>query len=250
MRLFSIHTFAKKLFLLPAVALLPLAAHAQDSIAADTAAVQLNELVVKGRTQRVVRHGVEYIPDKKVKKTSVDATNLLAQMQIPQLDIVPGSSDIRTVTGRGVAVFIDYRRATEQDLQGLRPDDVLRVEVLQYPDDPRFQSEQNVVNFVMQHYKWGGYTKISAEGSTLSANSAAGRAYSKFVYKKWTLDASVSAGMEHQDRRRSVQHETFRDIDYGGTHFDEITRNTIDGFDYLTRSNSQYASLRATYQSK
>lgn len=250
MRLFSIHTFAKKLFLLPAVALLPLAAHAQDSIAADTAAVQLNELVVKGRTQRVVRHGVEYIPDKKVKKTSVDATNLLAQMQIPQLDIVPGSSDIRTVTGSGVAVFIDYRRATEQDLQGLRPDDVLRVEVLQYPDDPRFQSEQNVVNFVMQHYEWGGYTKISAEGGTLSANSAAGRAYSKFVYKKWTLDASVTAGMEHQDRRRSVQHETFRDIDYGGTHFDEITRNAIDGIDYLTRRNSQYASLRATYQSK
>ena len=233
------------------------ASESVDSVRSDLTAdslamadIELGEVVVKARTQRVVKFGVQYIPDKKVKKTSIDATNLLLQLQIPQLNVVPGSTTVKTASGKDVAMFIDFARATEQDLQGLRTEDVLRVEVLNYPDDPRFESAQHVVNFIMQHYEWGGYTKFTAGGTTLAGNRGNGDIYSKFVYKKWTFDANVSASVTHLDRCRSVEEQTFGDVMYNGTRYGEIVRNSVSGDDYLMRSNSQWASVRATYKTE
>ncbi len=238
----------KKLLLLAAVSLFGLPVMAQTEPSDTVMSAELAEIVVEGRTQRVVKYGVEYIPDRKTKKTSIDASALLTRMQIPQLDIVPGSSEVKTSNGQEVKMFIDYAPASSQDLQGLRPEDVVRVEVLDYPDDPRFDSAPHVVNFIMQHYEWGGYTKLTALGKSLSTDYASGDIYSKFVYKKVTFDANASANWFRQDHNPYWTDQTYRNIYVGDQHFNSLERYALSGIDYLSKSNSQWASLRATFQ--
>lgn len=213
----------------------------------DSTATTLDEIVVQGSTQRVVKYGVEYIPGKKVKKAAYDAKSLLLHMQIPQLRVSPVDNSINTSAGDGVDIFIEYVPATAQDAQALRPEDVLRVEVLEYPQDPRFNSAAHVVNFIMQHYEWGGYTKMTAFASMLNDESVEGSVYQKFAYKKWIFDASASASGSWKHKYRDYKHEVFRDFDFDGRHYDEVSRiSSTDGF--KGRSNSQSASLRAAYQ--
>lgn len=222
-----------------------------DSLYIDSLyAKELNEVAVEFRTQRVIERGVEYTPAKKIKKAAIDATQLLELMNIPQLDITPGSMSVKTYAGKEVGMFIDYKQATEEDLQGLRPEDVLRVEVLLYPEDPRFGGEANVVNFIMRKYEWGGYTKLTAVGNTLNIDRGEGRLYSKFVNKDWTFDANVTGTITHNNKYCGYNVETFRDIYIGDQYFDEISRTVQSGDSYLRKSNTQSVSFRAAYETK
>lgn len=211
---------------------------------------ELKEVTIEARTQRVIEQGVEYTPTKRIKKAAVDATQLLSLMNIPQLDITPGSSSVKTYAGKEVGIFIDFKQASEEDLEGLRPEDVLRIEVLRYPQDPRFGGQANVVNFIMRKYEWGGYTKLTANGKTLNSDRGNGILYSKFVKKNWTFDANASGSITHNNKYCRYNTETFRDIFIGEQHFDEITRTIQSGSNYLRQSNSQSVSFRAAYETK
>lgn len=211
---------------------------------------KLDEVVVEARMQRVIDRGVAYIPVTKIRKHATDAIHLLSLMNIPQLNITPGSMSVNTYTGKQVAMFIDYKDATENDLQGLRPEDVLRVEVLQYPEDPRFRGQANVINFIMRRYEWGGYTKLTTSGTAFSMDIGSGMLYSKFVNKRWTFDASASGSLIHNDNSDSYNVETFKDIYVGDRHYDAINRISQSGDGYLQQANSQSAAFRATYETK
>lgn len=91
---------------------------AQSESSDSIMAQELDEVVVEARTQRVIERGVEYVPAKKVKKAAIDATQLLRLMNIPQLDIMPGSMAVKTYSGQAVGMFIDFKEASEEDLRG------------------------------------------------------------------------------------------------------------------------------------
>ena len=206
--------------------------------------VSLDEVVVEGRTQRVVKYGVEYIPGKKVKKAVSDATSLLFYMQIPQLNVSLADNSVTTPSGAGVNMFIDYVPGTPQDVRSLQPRDVQRVEVLDYPQDPRFNSSPHVVNFIMRKYEWGGYTKLVADGRFLSDEYAGGDVYEKFSIRDWTLDGSVSASGSWDHDYRDYSEQTYRDMTLGGAEIDEIKRTSATTGSH-GRKNAQLASLRA-----
>lgn len=213
----------------------------------DSVGTQLEEVVVEGRTQRVIKNGVEYIPGKNMKKTALDAYRLLYNMQIPKLVVSPIDNSVTSPTGQDVTIYIDYIKATPEDLSGLRPENVMRVEVLDYPEDPRFEGNLRVVNFIMKHYEWGGYTKLTAFGWTLNGEYIQGSVYNKFVTGRWTIDAFAQGSGEWNDKYRANRTDIFRDFDYDDIHIDEMTR-TENVDNYYERDNGQQASLRFSYQ--
>ena len=211
----------------------------------DTVGRQLQEIVVEGRMQRNIEGGVEYIPDKKSKKFAMDAISLLSIMMIPQLNVTPDNT-VKSASGENVKIFIDYVEATETDTRGLRPEDVLRVEVLDYPEDPRFKQSEHVVNFIMRKYEWGGYTKLMASGRLLFDEKIWGALYQKFSYRNWMFDFTVSGDGAWTGDEDSRTSETFRDFCFDGKHYDDVSRITSPERN-KGRYNNQNASMRVRY---
>ena len=168
--------------ILSAVAIIPVYAQEQ----ADTLKTQeLNEVIVEARNQRLGAEVSTYIPTAKQKNASQTAADLLNRMAIPQLRISP-NDEIKDMAGKSVDVFIDFLPASKEDLDGMRMQDVKKVEYYDFPTDPRFLGKAHVVNFVMQKYEYGGYVKVYGWENTSNAGQAS--VYGKLQYKSMTFD--------------------------------------------------------------
>jgi len=148
---------------------------------------QLSEVVIEAENQRTSAAVSTYIPATRQKNAAQNAVSLLGLMAIPQLDVDLASLTVKTIAGQQVAIFIDYNEATPQDLDGLRTQDVKRVELYNHPTDARFKGARHVVNFIMQKYEYGGYTKVKA-AKQFCVNSTDASLYSKMAYKSMTYD--------------------------------------------------------------
>ena len=109
---------------------------------------------------------------------------------------------VTTSSGQNVAVYINYIPASAEEIEGIRTVDVRRVEYLDFPTDPRFQGNEHVVNFIMQKYEYGGYTKATVSENFLAGKlSSRASVYSKFAYKRMTYD--LYAGASNHDIKHS-----------------------------------------------
>ncbi len=162
----------------------------------DTVAKDLQEVTVEGDMQKIDATTATYYPTAKVKKASNNAIDLLYRMAISQLRVDPQGTSVKTSTGEQVTVFLNYLRATDADIYGLRSADVLKVEYLDFPTDPRFQGARHVVNIILRKYIYGGYTKLSEDVTTVTDMTSRGSLYSKFAYKRMLYD--VYAGPQYR----------------------------------------------------
>ena len=108
-----------------------------------------------------------YIPTGQNKKISADGTSLLQNIGISTLNVSALEGTISTIGGEAVSTFIDFMPASRTDVRNIRAEDVKRVEVYDFPSDPRFGGAKHVVNFVMEKYEFGGYTKLDGSQYTI-----------------------------------------------------------------------------------
>lgn len=155
--------------------------------------LNLKTLTVNGEQMLAYSDRNIYIPTRRQKNTAMDAIDLLRRMAIPQINIKVFDKSVETTDGRSVAIFIDYVKASAEELKGLRTGDVRRVEFSYSPSDPRFMGEANVINFILQSYQYGGYTKLMASERFFTGLQSDASVYSKFKYKSMTYDLFVGS---------------------------------------------------------
>ncbi len=152
----------------------------------------LKEIVVEGQSQYVTSEGMVFMPDEKTRKMASNGFSLLDIMAIPGLNVNRVEGTVKTAADNDVSFFIDYQPASTAQMRGLLPEDVRRVEVLDYPADPRFKGEKHVVNFILVKYEHGGY--VNGGGMQgLRTSWGLYNLYSKTAYKSMTYDVLLGA---------------------------------------------------------
>lgn len=178
---------------------IPLSAHAQSSNEnkekthdseeyTDSTKINiLNEVVVEGANQYVTSNKSVYYPSSKEIDSSYDVTSLLQRMSIPELSVSPFDG-IKTVSGNDVQIFINYLKANDMDMQAVNIKDVISIEYLDFPNDPRFHGAEHVVNVIVKEYEYGGYTKIWNRTDWKDKVKLSTSAFQRINYKRMTYD--------------------------------------------------------------
>ncbi len=223
-------------------------AGAQTETSDSIRAQQLDEVVIEASNQRINAEVSTYIPMARQKNAAQNAVSLLSQMSIPQISVDPVSQTIQTAHGQNVSVFIDFIPATSEDLKGMRTQDVKKVEYYTHPADARFKGAKYVINFVMQKYEWGGYTKLNAN-KWLGVNRTEGSVYSKIAYKKMTFD--LFADEIYLTNRHTGQNsvENFKFADLYGMGPKDVSRVSEMRLGRY-RNNSNDIGFRALYDTE
>lgn len=201
--------------------------------------IELKNITVKSDSRYIDGDKSVFIPSKREKNAAHGGQALLLSMAIPTIVVNPIDNSITSNSGEGVATFIDYLPASKQDVSNLRPQDVLRVEVLDSPADPRFEGALHVVNFIMVKYEYGGYTKFDAYGRSTELNGNV-NANSKFSYKDMVYDAAVGYSV-YRSRHDGFASKTVYGMPEGDIVKDEATLST------LGTNHNPFATLRAVY---
>lgn len=190
--------------------MLPLLAHGQTSEPDSVSVTELREIIVAADApQRTSPTKTIYVPTGNQKSTASDGVSLLSRMNIPQLSVNPIAETVKTADNQSVSLFVNFHTATDEDIRGLNPGDIKRVEYLDFPVDPRFQRARHVVNFITYSYTYGGYTKLNGQ-ERFMVRSGDASLYSKFACKNTEYDLMVSGDYDYNSHIGSVTDETYR----------------------------------------
>ena len=87
-------------------------------------------------------------------------------------------------------MYINGVAATDADIRNLKTTDVQKVEYMDFPQDPRYGFNAHIINFIVQKYIYGGYTRLNTtESLTFFANMSS--LYSKFNINDVTIDVNA-----------------------------------------------------------
>lgn len=211
-------------------------------------AVALQQVKVEGQLASAYSDRTVYLPSQRQKNAAQNAIDLLRHMAIPQIKINPMDNSVTDNTGESVSLFFNYMPASKEDIEGLRTADVRKVEYIEFPTDPRFRGAQRVINFIIQEYEYGGYTKVTTYEDFLIGLSSNTNIFSKFAYKKMTYDLYVAANNlnSHHSGYDIDGNYTLKDFD--GKDFTLSRNETTDNSH--SKQNQYPVTFRASYNTE
>ncbi len=209
--------------------------------------IQLKSVTVEGNVTSLLADKSVYLPTQRQKNVSQNAIDLLRQMAIPQISINFMDNSLTTPTGHKVSLYVNYLPASSEELEGLRTDDVKRIECIDFPNDPRFNGNEHVINFIIQKYEYGGYTKLSVNENFLAGFSNRESLYSKFSYKSMSYDLYLGTSNQNLHHEGNSYISTYNLTSDNGTK-EMLTRHEL--FDKAHFKNNELPlTFRAIFDS-
>jgi len=203
----------------------------------------LDELVVTGQSIKIIGPGeARLYPLPKQKELASDLCQVIENMNVSMLTLVPNSLTVKTSSGEACSLYINGVPATTEELQNIPPSRIRHIDFLENPSDARFQGQRYVLNFILRT-DIGGVTKISAKEQTLDGNLTDGGIFTMLNSGK--VNAYLFAGGNVSSYRHGGEtaEESFRIPGQP-----EVGRvSGIDGF--RQRKWSIPVSARISYQS-
>lgn len=156
----------------------------------------IDEVVVEGNLHMAKQDKDVYIPNQRQRNAANSGISLLENLMIPQLDVNRMTGDVKSLTNRSITFAIDERIVDKEEIDHLRPKDVLRVEYIDMPSG-KFADKELVINFVLRHYDYGGYVEAKNHSRfmhVLGENSI----QASFDHKKMNYTLLVGNGYKNE----------------------------------------------------
>lgn len=208
-------------------------------------AVKLGEVKVEAENARLFSDRSIFIPTGRQKNAAQNAIDLLQQMAIPLIRINPVTNAVTDNAGVTVALYVNNLEVTPEDLAGMRMSDVLRVEYLESPADPRFHGAQRVINFILREYEYGGYTKLTANEKILAGFYNNSSIFTRFNFKKMTYDLFIGANNESSHHSGNSSESTYNLTSAEGARYTLTRDESLESSNY--HKNEYPVTVRATY---
>ncbi|MDE5791374.1 MAG: hypothetical protein K2H96_09125 [Muribaculaceae bacterium] len=200
----------------------------------------IKEVVVQN--ERVIKKGnlIELYPGKRDKRFASGGIDVLANMNLPDIRVNPLNNEITSSEGDPITLFIDFQPASNQQMREIRPQEILRIDLLRSPEDPRFGGAKIVANYIMKKYEYGGYSKLDGT-QYIPIFSSTYSLYSKFSYKKMTYD--ISTGIEYNFLKNNSGSESNSIYHLDSEELERVSRT----LEYKNRKLSPRVTARAIY---
>ena len=136
-----------KKFLFTFAMFLPFATYAQQKLKTDSISTTLDEVVVTADSQIETGKKVILYPTKLDKKHSTNGYSLLANLNLPDLNVNPSEQTISTITGKDVKILVNGIEVSPEELGTLAASEIVRIDYQRNPGG-RWVGSGAAINFI------------------------------------------------------------------------------------------------------
>lgn len=186
--------------------LAPLQGFCQENTVKDSISnvKEIQEVIIKSQKRKVFSDHVSYSFDEKAIKSARYAKDLV--VSVPQLQLDPVSNNVSSIRGRKILILINGRESSNLQLQGIKPETVVRIDYYDVPPTRWANKADLVVNVITRNPE-NGYTGGASVQNATFTGFVNGSAYFTHTRGKNTFGLDYNLGFRDYDNRN--YHSTY-----------------------------------------
>ena len=165
---------------------------------------EIQEVIIKSQKRKVFSDHVSYSFDEKAIKSARYAKDLV--VSVPQLQLDPVSNNVSSIRGGKILILINGRESSNLQLQGIKPETVVRIDYYDVPPTRWANKADLVVNVITRNPE-NGYTGGASVQNATFTGFVNGSAYFTHTRGKNTFGLDYNLGFRDYDNRN--YHSTY-----------------------------------------